>query len=247
MNFKRGFFIIIFISLIVSFSVSILVINKINSINYITGLLNEINKPKSKELPQNTILEASPKQVKTIVIDPGHGGYDSGSVGINKTIEKNTTLSISLRLGAILEKKGFNVIYTRKSDNVTWPSDNKKDLAARAAIANEASADIFISIHLNTFKMEEVRGTETYYSKENTKGKDIAELIQNQIVKDVKLKDRGAQPGNFSVLKKVTAPAVLIELGYISNKSDESLLNSISYQNKISEAIAKGIYTYLNS
>ncbi|ETI91237.1 N-acetylmuramoyl-L-alanine amidase [Clostridium butyricum] len=234
-------------SIIAIFSVSILVIYDANPLSYITNLVESNDKSKSNNLPQNTILEANPKQLKTVVIDPGHGGYDAGSVGINGTIEKNATLSISLKLGAILEKKGFNVVYTRESDNVTWPSDNKKDLAARAAIANEASADIFISIHLNTFKMEEVRGTETYYNRVSTEGKKIAELIQNKIVKDVRSKDRGAQPGNFSVLKKVSAPAVLIELGYISNKSEESLLNSRSYQNKISGAIADGIYAYFNS
>ena len=200
-------------SIIAIFSVSILVIYDANPLSYITNLVESNDKSKSNNLPQNTILEANPKQLKTVVIDPGHGGYDAGSVGINGTIEKNATLSISLKLGAILEKKGFNVVYTRESDNVTWPSDNKKDLAARAAIANEASADIFISIHLNTFKMEEVRGTETYYNRVSTEGKKIAELIQNKIVKDVRSKDRGAQPGNFSVLKKVSAPAVLIELG----------------------------------
>lgn len=234
-------------SIIAIFSVSILVIYDANPLSYITNLVESNDKSKSNNLPQNTILEANPKQLKTVVIDPGHGGYDAGSVGINGTIEKNATLSIFLKLGAILEKKGFNVVYTRESDNVTWPSDNKKDLAARAAIANEASADIFISIHLNTFKMEEVRGTETYYNRVSTEGKKIAELIQNKIVKDVRSKDRGAQPGNFSVLKKVSAPAVLIELGYISNKSEESLLNSRSYQNKISGAIADGIYAYFNS
>lgn len=234
-------------SLIVIFSVSITAISKTNLLSYITSLISNTDKSKLEDLSQNIILEANPKELKTVVIDPGHGGYDAGSVGINGTIEKNATLSISLKLGAILEKKGFNVVYTRESDKVTWPSDNKKDLAARAAIANEASADIFISIHLNTFHMEEVRGTETYYNKVSIEGKKIAELIQKQIVNDVKLKDRGAQPGNFSVLKKVTAPAVLIELGYISNRSEESLLNSISYQNKISGAIADGIYTYFNS
>lgn len=234
-------------SLIVIFSVSIIAISKNKLSSYMTSLIGNTDKSKLEDLSQNTILEANPKQLKTVVIDPGHGGYDAGSVGINGTIEKNSTLSISLKLGAILEKKGFNVVYTRESDKVTWPSDNKKDLAARAAIANEASADIFISIHLNTFHMEEVRGTETYYNKVSIEGKKIAELIQKQIVNDVNLKDRGTQPGNFSVLKKVTAPAVLIELGYISNRSEESLLNSISYQNKISGAIADGIYTYFNS
>lgn len=234
-------------SLIVIFSVLIIVIKDDNPLSYITNLAQNTDESNLDNLTKNVKLEANPKQIKTVVIDPGHGGYDAGSIGVNGTIEKNTTLSISLKIGSILEKKGFNVVYTRESDKVTWPSDNKKDLAARAAIANEASADIFISIHLNTFNMEEVRGTETYYNKASTEGKKIAELIQNQIIKDVKFNNRGAQPGDFSVLRKVEAPAILIELGYISNKAEESLLNSISFQNKISQSIASGIYTYLNS
>lgn len=207
--------------------------------------MQNINKH-SSDLPQNIKLEAKKNNGKTVVIDPGHGGYDSGSIGIMGSIEKDTTLSISLKLGNILKNKGFNVVYTRESDKVTWPSDNKEDLAARAAIANDASADLFISLHLNNFKMEEVKGTETYYNKTSKESKEIAELIQNQIVNNVKFKDRGAQPGDYSVLRKVTAPAALIELGYISNKSEEALLNNIGYQNKISVAIATAIYEYLN-
>ena len=231
----------------VIFLVSIIVIKDNSSLSYIINSIQNVGKSKSVDSTRNIKLEANPKLDKTIVIDPGHGGYDPGSIGINGTKEKDINLSVSLKLGDILEKKGFNVIYTRESDNVTWPSNNKKDLAARAAISNSVSTDIFISIHLNDFYMEDVEGTETYYNKGSTEGKDIAELIQNQVVKDVKSNNRGVEAGNFYVLKKVTAPAILIELGYISSKSEESLLNSTSYQNKISEAIAKGIYTYLNS
>lgn len=232
--------------LVVIFLVSIVVTKDNTSLSDIINSIQKIDKSKSADLSSGTESEVNQKQAKTVVIDPGHGGYDPGSIGRNGTIEKNINLSISLKLGVLLEKKGFNVVYTRASDNVTWPSDNKKDLAARATISNRASADVFISIHLNTFHMQDVKGTETYYNKGSTKGKHLAELIQNQIVKDVKSNDRGVQPGNFSVLKKVTAPAILIELGYISSKSEEALLNSSSYQDKISEAIAISVYNYLS-
>lgn len=209
--------------------------------------MQNINGSKTNALSQNAKTEKNQNVHKTIVIDPGHGGYDSGSIGINGITEKDINLSVSLRLGNTLRKKGFNVVYTRESDNVTWPSDNKKDLAARANISNSTDTDMFISIHLNSFKMEDVNGTETYYNKENTESKKIADIIQSQIIKNVKSNDRGIEVGNFSVLRNVSAPSVLIELGYISSKREGYLLSSLSYQNNISEAIAIGIDNYFNN
>jgi N-acetylmuramoyl-L-alanine amidase len=187
------------------------------------------------------------KKVKTVVIDPGHGGYDSGSIGRNGTIEKNINLSIALKVGTALKGKGVNLIYTRESDDVAWPSDNKIDLSSRAEIANFNDVDAFVSIHLNTFHLEKVKGIESYYSEGIPDGQHLAEVIHNQIVNDVRNYDRGVKPGNFSVLKKVNTSAVLLELGYISNKGEESLLNSESYQGKIADAIASGILNYFES
>ncbi|ERK32454.1 putative N-acetylmuramoyl-L-alanine amidase [Clostridium intestinale URNW] len=193
----------------------------------------------------NSIANTNSKLVETIVIDAGHGGYDSGSIGVIGTKEKDVTLEISLKLGSILEKRGFNVLYTRKSDKVTWPSDNKLDISARADISNQANADIFISIHLNTFKDKNVTGTETYYNKLSSEGKELAQLIQDEIIKNVKSKNRGIKTEEFSILKKVEAPAILIELGYITNKGEESLLINSNYQHTLTEAIATGLNKYL--
>jgi N-acetylmuramoyl-L-alanine amidase len=190
-------------------------------------------------------LETAISTGPVVVIDAGHGGYDPGSVGLGGTLEKDVTLAVALKLGAILQENNLKVVYTRESDDVTWPADNKLDLGARAAIANNENADLFISIHLNSFTMESVRGTETYYSKNSEKGRDLAQKIQEQIVKSVRLKDRGIREEEYSLLKNVTAPAVLIELGYISNRKEEALLKSISYHDKFAQAIAAGILEYL--
>lgn len=216
---------------------------KIFATPYITK--EKTDKSEEVDLTANSIVNTNSNPDKTIVIDAGHGGYDSGSIGVMGTKEKDVTLEISLKLGSILEKRGFNVLYTRKSDKVTWPSDNKQDISARADISNQANADIFISIHLNTFKDKNVNGTETYYNKLSSEGKDLAQSIQDEIIKNVKSKNRGIKTEDFSILKKVKAPAILIELGYITNKAEESLLINSNYQDKLTEAIATGLNKYL--
>lgn len=189
-------------------------------------------------------LPAPPKKI--LVLDAGHGGYDSGSIGSKGIMEKEITLAIALNVGTILKENNIAVVYTRKSDDVPWPSNVKQDLAARADISNKHHADLFISIHVNSFKQESVKGTETFYSNESLKGKEAAQLIHNQIIEDVGLVDRGKRGEDFSLFRNVKAPTVLLELGYISNKNDEILLNSTSYQEKFAQAIAKGILNYIN-
>jgi N-acetylmuramoyl-L-alanine amidase len=184
-------------------------------------------------------------QKKTVVLDAGHGGYDPGSIGSNGIMEKDITLAIALKVGDILKKNNINIVYTRKSDDVPWPSNEKKDLAARAAISNSLQADLFISIHLNSFKQEIVKGTETFYSNGSSKSKEAAQLIHNQIIKDIELVDRGIRGDDFSLLRNVKAPTVLLELGYISNKSDVTMLNNSSYQESFAESIAKGVLNHI--
>ena len=191
----------------------------------------------------NTI-QALPKKI--LVLDAGHGGYDSGSIGSKGIMEKNITLAVALKVGAILKENNIDIVYTRESDNVPWPANEKKDLAARANISNNRKVDLFISIHLNSFKQKSVNGTETFYSNGSLKGKEAAKLIHDQIIKDVELHDRGIRGENFSLLRNVKAPTVLIELGYITNKNDEMMLNNSFYQQKFAEAIAKGILNYID-
>jgi N-acetylmuramoyl-L-alanine amidase len=188
----------------------------------------------------NTNLSKQP----VVVIDAGHGGYDPGAIGPRGTAEKDNVLSVALKVGRILEQRNIKVVYTRKNDNVSWPSNNRMDLEARAAISNNAGADVFISIHNNSSDYKSVRGTETYYTEGSTQGKVLATLIHNQIIKDLKTVDRQVRPSDYFVLKNTYAPAVLIELGFISNSHEELLLSSASGQEKFAKAIADGILRY---
>ncbi len=203
---------------------------------------NTIVSPKTS-LSANTI-QAAPKKV--LVLDAGHGGYDSGSIGSKGTMEKNIILPIALKVGDILKESNIDIVYTRESDQVSWPAEQKQDLAARANISNNLEVDLFVSIHLNSFEQKSVNGTETFYSNGSLKGKEAANLIHDQIIKDVGLRDRGIRSEDFSIFRNVKAPTVLIELGYITNKNDEMMLNNSSYQEKFAEAIAKGIINYID-
>lgn len=167
---------------------------------------NDIINPETS-LSVNTI-QSPPKKI--LVLDAGHGGYDSGALGSKGIIEKNITLAIALKVGAILKENNIDIVYTRKSDDVSWPANEKQDIAARANISNNRQVDLFISIHLNSFKQNSVNGTETFYKNRSLKGKEAAKLIHDQIIKDVVLSDRGISGEDFSIHRNVKATTVLI-------------------------------------
>ncbi|EPY6471938.1 N-acetylmuramoyl-L-alanine amidase [Clostridium sporogenes] len=177
---------------------------------------------------------------KTIVIDAGHGGYDSGAVGPNGIKEKDVTLKVALKLGKILEDNGIRVIYTRTSDNVSWPSNESQDLEARVAISNSNNTDLYVSIHANSFNGA-AHGTETYYYDGSVKGKEAAEAVQKELINSIGLYDRGVKTAGYYVLRNTISPSILVELGFIDNRNEEILLNSDWFQQKCAEAIAKGI------
>lgn len=183
---------------------------------------------------------------KIIVIDPGHGGPDNGSSSKSGTLEKTITLKVALKLGPMLEARGYKVVYTRKDDNIQWISE-KEDLLRRAKIANDANADLFISIHTNSTDLKNITGTETYYHQGSSEGKRFAQLVQNEVIEQVNTKDRGIKTEDFSVLRNVTAPSILLELGYISTPSEEAILKDSQYQSKFAEGITNGIVKYLEN
>lgn len=177
-----------------------------------------------------------------VAIDAGHGGYDSGAVGPNGTKEKDVTLAVSLKVGDILVKNGVNVVFTRTSDNVPWPNNKNEELQMRCDIANEANVDYFVSIHVNSIDgSPTTSGTETYYDRDSTKGIPLATNIQLELVSELNSKDRGIKGSGLYVVKYTDAPAVLVELDFISNPDKEKLMNNSDYQQKYAEAIARGI------
>ncbi|MDP4088920.1 MAG: N-acetylmuramoyl-L-alanine amidase [Bacillota bacterium] len=192
----------------------------------------------------NSSVVVNTRKQFTIVVDAGHGGWDPGSVGPNGTKEKAINLSVALKLGRILESNNIRIIYTRRNDVVAM-TNQKAELLHRAEIANKNAADLFVSIHLNYSDYKSARGTETYYYPTSTKARKLATIIQAQIAKDVKSKNRGIKAEDFSVLRNVSAPSVLVELGYISNFSEEALLRKDAYQDKLAMAIAAALLKYI--
>ena len=174
-----------------------------------------------------------------ICIDPGHGGYDPGAVGPSGLKEKDITLAVSFLVAEKLKAAGQNVVLTRIGDIVTWTPDG--DLSKRCQVANNFNADVFVSIHCNSATNPAATGTETYHHAASTNGKRLAGAVQGELVAALGLPDRGVKTANFYVLAHTNMPAVLVELAFICNPKEEALLATPSIQEKMAQAIARGV------
>ena len=174
-----------------------------------------------------------------IAIDPGHGGSDPGAVGPAGTKEKEHTLAISLYLRNLLAQAGHGVVLTRDTDcDVAAPDATAgEELQARVDIANQAGADMFISVHINAAVNPAAQGGETWYYQT---GRELARCLQAQISR-LGLRDRGIKQANFYVLRQTDMPAVLVELGFITNPAEEALISSDPFRLQAAAAIADGI------
>lgn len=183
-------------------------------------------------------LPGETEEVYDIVIDAGHGAKDPGAYSkLMNRWEKEFNLSASLKLKAALEKdKRFRVHMTRLDDSFLELSD-------RVKFAEERKADIFISIHANSYDKTSVNGSETYYYRENSK--PLADHLHKYLIAGTGLNNRGIKKAAFKVIKETTMPAVLIEAGYLSNQTDASALFKESMQDKLADELAKGIKAYL--
>ncbi len=224
-----------------------------------------------------SVVDPPPAQiVRTVVIDPGHGGSEEGAKGASGLTEKELTLDIARRLAAILRADGFDVTQTRDGDD-------DMTLDSRAAVANNKRADVFISLHANASRAASARGAETYIlateatddaarttaALENdavgmgkdapTEGElplilwDLAQVeylkesahlggvIQSKLNDVLGLKDRGVKQAPFRVLVGATCPAVLVELGFVTNADEEQLLASSDHRRKLAEALAEAV------
>ncbi|MCT2343182.1 N-acetylmuramoyl-L-alanine amidase [Bacillales bacterium AN1005] len=172
---------------------------------------------------------------KTIVIDPGHGGKDSGTIGTIGTLEKTLTIRTANLLADKLRAAGSNVIITRQNDIFITLQD-------RVNISNLNRADAFISIHYDSIKDSSVRGMTSYYYSSSQK--ELANVLHESIIESSELKDRGVRQNNYFVLRENNQPATLLELGYLSNKQEEQLVSSQKYQETVSAAIYEGLENY---
>lgn len=182
-------------------------------------------------------------QKATVVIDPGHGGSETGAV-YSGFYEKNFNLDIALKLGKMLEQKNIKVLYTRKTDSFVGLRD-------RADFANNANADLFISVHNNALPNDRShRGTETLYTLPGSTNPypykinslEFAGILQNQMISQLKTTNQGLKyRPNLAVLRLTNMPAVITEVAFMTNKNDLSLLNNNNFRQKASNAISAGV------
>jgi N-acetylmuramoyl-L-alanine amidase len=208
----------------------------------------------SKATPQQTS-----KPFAVVVLDPGHGGEDSGAM-CGGVMEKDLTLDVARRVDRLLDSEGVATLMTRLGDSYV-------SLADRAAFGNRAKESIFISIHFNEDNKPVASGVETYYAAHQInsgftlgswlpffsrppsnspkpESQSLAGFIQEALVARTRSIDRGTQAKQFFVIANVTSPAVLIEGGFITNTDELSKLASVDYRDQLAAAVADGILRY---
>ncbi|MCD7034462.1 SH3 domain-containing protein [Metabacillus sp. GX 13764] len=178
---------------------------------------------------------------KTIVLDAGHGGKDSGAVGPSRLYEKTVNLGVILYLGDLLEKNGAKVIYTRDDDTFL-------ELYERTDISNASDADMFVSVHQNSSTSKSARGSEVYfntaYNFNGEKSRVLSDTIENALTKQVGTYERGTNTANFYVLKHNELPSVLVELAFVSNPTEEAKLRTEAFRKSAAQGIFNGIANY---
>jgi len=185
---------------------------------------------------------------KIVVLDPGHGGNDTGTIGPDGIEEKWITIPIATEAAQVLRQEGATVIMTRTGD--TNPS-----LYDRTDIANRAGADVFVSIHGNSYTADRIIGGTGTYTYSPFPGiplgqhldirLKLADCLQNALVDTLRLHSRGIYEDNLEELRNAQMPAALVEVAFLSNPVEESLLSDPNFQQKAGAAIARGITDFL--
>ena len=196
----------------------------------------QIKKDRIEKKPKQENLVSTKIKNKRIVIDAGHGGNDTGAIK-NKIYEKDLTLEIAQRVRDILKARGLKKVF------MTRDIDKTLSLSDRVDFANNKNADIYVSIHINASVKTEINGIETHYYTEN--GYNVAKIMHKELMENVKAEDRGLFKSKFYVINHTEAPAVLLELGFISNDQERNALTSTKRQEDSANAIAEGIINYL--
>ncbi len=178
-------------------------------------------------------------QSRIIAIDAGHGGSASGAY-YEKTMEKDLTLSMSKKLESILKALGYQTVMTRSDDSYVG-------LYERCDIANEADADVFVSIHCNAAEnAPDFQGLYVYHHRGSSSGKEFAQYIQEQVCAFTGAVDRKINSANFVVVRETTMPAVLVETGFMTCHAELTNLKDDAYQTRMAQGIAQGLIKYLN-
>lgn len=186
-------------------------------------------------IPADQSLSSNPLKGKTIVLDPGHGGSDQGASSStpSKSLEKNYTLKTAKELKKLLNKEGAHVKMTRSNDKYVSLDDRN------------IKGDAFISIHNDALDSSNANGVTVYWFKD--KQETLAQTLNSAIQKKALLTNRGSRQQNYQVLRQTDIPAVLLELGYISNPTDESMISDQLHRQVVEQAIVDGLKQYFSS
>jgi len=171
-----------------------------------------------------------------ITIDPGHGGRDPGAIGTNSVMEKDITLHVTKMIQTRLENVGIKVNMTRETD-IFVPLNRR---------LSSAGDSCFISIHCNSFHLPAANGVEVFYArKKDIHSQRLANILQRNLVTSLRIRDRGVKLANFRVIRQTRIPAVLVELGFISNPIEAFLLSNQEGQNFAATGIVNSVREFL--
>lgn len=187
---------------------------------------------------------ANVETLTTLCIDPGHGGYDAGTVALDGSMEKEINLAISLKVGEYINDLDprIKVIYTRTSDEITWPESEEEDLQARIDYAKENKADYFLSIHMNSNEDSSIYGYEGYVRQDDTFSQSVYEKLASNLDAENWEFDRGIQYTEnrpLYVVINAGMPCLLLEAGFMSNIAECQDLQQNNNQKIIARAVAQ--------
>ncbi len=190
-------------------------------------------------------------QGKIIALDAGHGGSDVGAIGPTGVTEKGVTMRVAQALKKLLTSEGATVLMTRDTD--TEVSDKKanasdvEELQARCDVGNDGNADIFVSMHMDSFTSGGPSGTTGYYYSQGSKASQrLAKYVSEGVVEKLGITNRGTKSCNFYVVKHTDMPATLVEIAFISNEKEEKLMNSEEGISKAAEGILEGLRKFFS-
>jgi N-acetylmuramoyl-L-alanine amidase len=188
---------------------------------------------------------------RVVVIDAGHGGVDPGAVGKNMVLEKDVTLAVAKRLQALVQQSGAKTIMIREDDSDLGTAQGllrrkREDLAQRLKLAMDAQAEVYLSIHANSFPDAKLTGAQTFYHSDSLEGKLLAQSIQQELNNMTNGKRIAKGNQDIYVLKKAHQAAVTVELGFLSNLEEEQLLTTPEYQQKLAVAVYQGLSAYFS-
>ena len=188
---------------------------------------------------------------KIIALDAGHGGSDTGAIGPTGVTEKGVTLRVAKALQKLLQAEGATVLMTRTTDTEVSPkkanASDVEELQARCDVGNDGNADIFISMHMDSFTNSTPSGTTGYYYTKGSKaGQRLAQYLSEGVVTALGTGNRGTKSCNFYVVKHTDMPATLVEMAFISNDKEEKLMNSEAGINRAAEGILNGLRRFFS-